>query len=404
MFGFGITTRQAKRTYYDAAYDLVTPTMASAEEKEAASRKAQALIDQLESIRNSTDGQRADFNRYRQSAEATTHELSKAVAEIKEEIANLDLADHEKLHKVLTEVEGHLRSNTNLSVSGSATAHSLNLTGLTHLKPDHFNGSGDATAWIETFEHFTQLLHWSDPERVMGFPLFLRGAALSWFQGISKTQKDTWEHLKDAFAIRYEGKGNKWIKARELQHRKLLPGESLDSYTDDIRRWSRDLDLPDHIILGAYIEGLPAQIRQIVWQGMPDTFEQAEKAAQNAVKMFQLEGRDNSLASLALNDSMATKVDQGFQKLEVLLCQILDDRRPSVARSGNSGATARSDRNTKGRPVCYGCGFSGHILRDCKLKNVKCYKCGQFGHVKSRCLNGKLEERYKNSRPQDARE
>jgi hypothetical protein len=44
---------------------------------------------------------------------------------------------------------------------------------------------------------------------------------------------------------------------------------------------------PRPIILGAYIEGLPTQIRQIVWQGMPDSFEQAEKAAQNAVKMLK---------------------------------------------------------------------------------------------------------------------
>lgn len=386
MFGIGIKTRKgAKQQQQEVIQDIIAMT---SKDDPAAAQKASQLVSELENLREASERQRLSMDDFKKDSFKRTQAITDALSDIRSELAKFDSKDqhYETLEKLIEEVQAQCNrvSEESALKSNKSDVHTLShLKGLASLKPDHFNGSGDATAWIENFEHFSTLMNWTDEEKCTGFPLFLRSQALSWYQSLPKEQKNTWKAVKDSFAVRYEGKGHKWVKARELQNRRLLPGESLDSYTDDIRRLSRDLELPDHIILGAYIEGLPQQIRQIVWQGMPETFNDAEKAAQNAVKMLKLEGANQSISHME-TESIAQRIDGSMQRLENLISRLITDKeeKRSEFRNGNE---RKGNRNT--RVICHGCGFSGHIIRDCRLKEVQCHLCAQKGHVRSKCPN-----------------
>ncbi len=41
--------------------------------------------------------------------------------------------------------------------------------------------------------------------------------------------------------------------------------------------------------------------------------------------------------------------------------------------------------NLKGAGMCYRCGGTNHMSKDCKFAKENCYKCGKFVHVKRMC-------------------
>jgi len=39
------------------------------------------------------------------------------------------------------------------------------------------------------------------------------------------------------------------------------------------------------------------------------------------------------------------------------------------------------------KPVCYRCGYKGHLASACKYKSAKCYLCLKVGHLAKICHN-----------------
>ena len=129
----------------------------------------------------------------------------------------------------------------------------------------------------------------------------------------------------------------------------------------------RELNLPEHMALSVYLDGLPLEIKKVVWGSMPKTFMDAEKLARNAVKILKLEG--HSLATM--------KNDSTLEQLTVTMADLLKkvsdmERRLNSNQQNNSrpdyvrqNAPGRNKRDYKGEPQCYACREYGHLARDC---------------------------------------
>ena len=68
-----------------------------------------------------------------------------------------------------------------------------------------------------------------------------------------------------------------------------------------------------------------------------------------------------------------------------------------VHKVGQSDNTAcGSGRSTSssepaGGKVCYCCGRTGHLLRDCRFRDTTCHTCGKKGHIAVACRSSKRE-------------
>jgi hypothetical protein len=110
--------------------------------------------------------------------------------------------------------------------------------------------------------------------------------------------------------------------------------------------------------------------------------------------MLKLEGKGTVpvAASTDATKEVMTMIQKLESKLDNTLCQLserrpMDDAGPNRPSYVQREAPGRNVRDGRGRLVCHGCGFSGHILRECRLKDVTCFQCGGKGHVRSRCQN-----------------
>lgn len=238
--------------------------------------------------------------------------------------------------------------------SPKATPSSSQIGCLKGLRPDKFDGSEDAIIWLKTLEHFAKLANWSEKDKVRSFPLFLRGNAQIWYQGLDHTNHMDWATLKTHFFKRFNDPAMKWVRNREFHASKLMPGESIESYGDTLRKKAAELELPQDVIMSAYIGGLPSEIQRIVWQAMPTTLADAEKTARNACKMLKIETPTVAAVSSQRSlDDIQSCLKDIVRRLEKLETQ------PEV-------------QSTR-RIQCYECGGYGHIARECRGQ----YRSGQ---------------------------
>jgi len=69
--------------------------------------------------------------------------------------------------------------------------------GFSGLKPETFDGTNDPMPWMEAFRSYASLMKWQNNQKLMSFPLLLRGDARSWYTGLSQDCKETWDDLEN---------------------------------------------------------------------------------------------------------------------------------------------------------------------------------------------------------------
>jgi hypothetical protein len=231
------------------------------------------------------------------------------------------------------------------------------------IKPLCYEGTGDVRAWVRLYERYADLLGWRDIDKCNSLPLFLRGDAQVWYQGLAQDQADSWQGVLTLLYGRYDAPESKWITARELSTKRLLLGQTVENFGNEVRRKQQELDLSEPVALAYFINGLPSHVRQTVSQAMPQDLQTAQRLARNAVKIHQIDDMHH----------VSVIKEERSEEWETLRKMILDlsqqvrqltTSAPHVAGSGMIVPPVR--RTTRGEVQCYGCGRTGHIRRNCQ--------------------------------------
>ena len=83
---------------------------------------------------------------------------------------------------------------------------------------------------MDFYEQIATINNWNISLKLSAFSLYLRGVASTWYLNLSPDIREDFERLKNAFHERFTADPNEWILLQQLDARKQLPNEPLDSY------------------------------------------------------------------------------------------------------------------------------------------------------------------------------
>ena len=159
------------------------------------------------------------------------------------------------------------------------------------INPSFFNGTGseDARAWVTYLENWFAFKNIADDAQPRLFPLSFRNQAADWFESLEANERDTFQHLRNAFETRFFPTDlKKWQIISDIWSRKQKTTESVDEYVTDLLKMARIANIGDADTKKyAIIKGLRQEIRQHVLQQNPDTLAAVVAAAKVAEQVIK---------------------------------------------------------------------------------------------------------------------
>jgi len=113
----------------------------------------------------------------------------------------------------------------------------------------------DVKEFLINFERSTNFCGWSDEQKALGLPLYLKEGVLVWFNSLATDEMD-YEAMVEALEKQFSTETNIWQMRQRLIQRKQLESEPLSSYTKDIRKMCMSLNLPKDEWVYYFIQGL----------------------------------------------------------------------------------------------------------------------------------------------------
>ena len=316
------------------------------------------------------------------------------------------------------------------------------------LLSDPFLGSSkeDAAEFWRRLETYLEYKRSDDSDKLRLTTAMFVCTARDWYEGLAEERKDTFPHLKAAFAEKFiQPAILKWQSANDIFTKKQMQTETVDDCANRIKNLGKRIEFNDSTLMFALFNGLKSAIKGQVLARNPQSFAEAvdyarlaelsvfvttsstenmitEQVAQMRCDIQQLAGKgmvnDTSITTLTtdrvnrspspsprrvhFNEPEATRptrpqyVPQRPLRSAAaggnrVFTPFRSDRREIVnGRFNGQNNRQRPRRQTSGsNPVCPKCGNNQHenAMR-CPAIGKQCWNCSRFGHLRNVCRAG----------------
>ena len=300
--------------------------------------------------------------------------------------------------------------------------------------PPAFAGTNvDADAWLAHFLRYTEYKQFTDVDIVAIFPLFLKEAALDWFDNLSQDIKSDWQELLNNFRT-YFGKSElDYVFAEETVFSRVQrPKEKVRDYIAQMQKLARRIpNLQDGILQWVILRGLRPQIKAGVIQMKGEINTVADILTHAKVAEAASQGSDEDTVDSTQMQHLMEQVRAGRDEVQQLSARLArmsissvqtrsptpERRSPRVTfqntnsgsryspynnspsyrgngdfrgqrRSASSGRRFGQEQSSTTYSLCGRCGRN-HGINRCPAFNAVCYGCGRRGHLRARCRSAR---------------
>lgn len=269
-------------------------------------------------------------------------------------------------------------------------------------RPAFFQGKTNENPvdFLRAMENFASLHRFGDAKKIDTFKVCLGTKPARWFEK-NIEDNSTWADIKQAFLSEYGAAKKSYLQKKNLTDRKWSPGESLETFVDDITERFELVQPLEEIKLEKFLDGLPGKYRAKVLEAEPTTFDEAVKQAFKARSVFSandesdIDARPYNDVKLAAQLKLITEaiheLKTSQEQLKVLNV-VQKPPNPTVKDICRQCGEAHSVLNCPyPGPVCFKCKDPSHRSRNCPkfIQQPRtpqtCTYCSRKGHVEHQC-------------------
>lgn len=257
--------------------------------------------------------------------------------------------------------------------------------------PESFTGEADWSEYISQFEVCAEWNKWTEKQKMQQLYVSLRGKARNVIRHDGEEKTITYKELVKRLEQRFSPDGQKNLYLAMLRNRQQKPKETLQEYTEAIRKLVHRAykELPeearDRIASDHFMGNLKdREIRTRVRLSHPATLDEALQNALEVTAVFQIE-TDDRIASPGKCVRHVHKADESgdtqelgdLKGLATTLQEILTELKEQKKETTGEKITKKWNGATRK-------GQGSHGRQDGR-NNSRCFRCGSFDHFVAAC-------------------